>query len=105
MAIKGDEGGDDRVANELLADPIVQETIEATLATYRGVVPPDTLRSLREVLEDALTTDPYAVGLIGQLKARPVPVESDVVVREGVRADALGHGKRNGKARGGREGA
>jgi hypothetical protein len=102
----GDDGeDDDRAEKALLADPLVQKTIEATLATYRGRVPPDMLRSLREVLEDALSTDPYAVALIRQLKARPVPVTSGVEVRQDALPNGSDHGKSNGKARGGREGA
>jgi hypothetical protein len=98
MAARDDDEDDDRAAKELLADPLVQETIENTLATYRGVVPEDMLRSLREVLEDALTTDPYAVALVRQHKVRRVPVASDVVVRQDAPPNGSSHGKSNGKA-------
>lgn len=81
------------------AAEIVEETIERTLATYRGRVPAEMLESLRDLLQDTLTTDPYAVGLSKAIEARTAPLASEVVEREDARKD----GGRSGKS--GAEGA
>jgi hypothetical protein len=74
---------EDDEAEELLRDPYVQETIEKALAPYAGVAPPDLLLAMRAMLEDAMTTHPYAVGIVKQLRARRPPVATEEGVRGG----------------------
>ena len=88
---------DDDEAAELLRDPYVQETIERALAPYIGIASPDLLRSMRATLEEAMSTHPYAVGIIKQLRARRAPAATEEVPRGGERQDdeASGRGSRS----------
>lgn len=97
---RGDEGEE-----VLRAERVVAETVERSLAPYRGLVPPEMLAQMREALEDELIKNPYSVALLRQLAARPAPEVSGEVPAEETPVDGRGHGGRNGAARGGRQGA
>jgi hypothetical protein len=95
----------EKETEELLRDPLVQGTIERALAPYVGVAPPDMLRAMRLTLEDAMTTTPYALGILRALQARRAAREVSGEVR---RAGAPPEEAPNGSAAGGggrREGA
>jgi hypothetical protein len=50
---------------------IVEETIERAMRPYVGVLPPSGLRTMRDILEDALTTHPEALAALDELEAEP----------------------------------
>lgn len=60
-------------------DPIVEAQIERSLSRYAGLVTPEMMATLREVLEDALTTHPVALKLADSLRERAAPDASGVV--------------------------
>jgi hypothetical protein len=64
-------------------DPIVEAQIERSLSRYAGLVPPEMMATMREVLEDALTTHPVAVKLVDHLRERVAPDTSGTVPKEG----------------------
>jgi hypothetical protein len=78
------DGHDDDERRAILEDPRVQQAIERSLAPYVGVAPPSLLESMRKTLEEAMTTHPYALGLIRALRERRPPA----VTTEGPRAGA-----------------
>ncbi|WP_437481516.1 hypothetical protein WME75_37905 [Sorangium sp. So ce1014] len=84
---------------------VVAETVERSLAPYRGLVPEEMLAQLREAIEDELVKNPYSVALLRQLMARPAPESSGEVPREGAPLDGRDPGRTGGAAGGGREGA
>jgi hypothetical protein len=65
-------------------DPIVEAQIARSLARYAGLVTPEMMATLREVLEDALTTHPVALKLVDSLRERAVPDASGTVPKPGV---------------------
>ncbi|WP_437732386.1 hypothetical protein [Sorangium sp. So ce1335] len=89
----------------LRASRVVAETVERSLAPYRGLVPPEMLAQMREAIEDELVNNPYSVALLRQLMARPAPASSGEVPREGAPPGGRGHDRKGGAAGGGREGA
>lgn len=98
MTYRDDE---DDEADELLQDPYVQEAIEHALAPYVGTAPPELLRAMRETLEVAMTTHPYAVGIVKQLRARRAPlISGEEPIGEAPPEDSA----RAGGGRGGRGG-
>ncbi|MCC6553529.1 MAG: hypothetical protein IT372_10985 [Polyangiaceae bacterium] len=54
-------------------DPILAEIVEAELAPYRGLVSPEMLDFFREEALVLLSTHPYPVALIEQLRAVAEP--------------------------------
>ena len=62
-----------------MRDPIVEAQIERSLSRYAGLVTPEMMATLREVLEDALTTHPVALKLVDSLRERPAPDASGTV--------------------------
>ena len=99
------EAGGSAAESELWCDAKVLQPAYRRGNTYQSVYVRLASHDSFDVLKDALTTDPYAVALIRQLNARPVPATSGVEVRQDAPLNGSGHGKSNGKARGGREGA
>ncbi|WP_437598194.1 hypothetical protein WMF28_36455 [Sorangium sp. So ce590] len=96
---------DDRNDEQRLrAERVVAETVERSLARYRGLVPEEMLAQMREAIEDELVKNPYSAALLRQLMARPVPSSSGEVPCEGAPAER-GHDRKGGAAGGGREGA
>ncbi|WP_437875749.1 hypothetical protein [Sorangium sp. So ce513] len=89
----------------LRASGVVAETVERSLAPYRGLVPPEMLAQMREAIEDELVNNPTSVALLRQLMARPAPASSGEVPREGAPPGGRGQGRTGGAAGGGREGA
>jgi hypothetical protein len=77
-------------------DPLIEAQIERTLLRYRGIATPLMLDTMREELEEMLTTHPLAVGMLDQLRDRPVPLASEDVPKGGAEPDE--------KAGGGKEG-
>ena len=67
-------------------DPIVEAQIERSLARYVGLVPDAMMATMRDVLEDALTTHPVAVKLVDHLRERVAPDTSGVVPKDGAEA-------------------
>ena len=67
-------------------DPIVEAQIERSLSRYAGLVTPEMMATLREVLEDALTTHPVALKLVDSLRERAAPDASGTVPKAGVDA-------------------
>jgi hypothetical protein len=78
---------DDALEEDLRKDPLVQETIERALAPYREIVSPELLEILAAMVEDALVTHPYAVGILQQLRALPARVSTGVQPKQ-MKADA-----------------
>jgi len=74
--------------NETPRDPLIEAQIERTLKPYRGIATAAMLETMREQLEEMLTTDPLAVAMIDQLRARATPDVSGVVLREGAEHEA-----------------
>jgi hypothetical protein len=64
-------------------DSIVEAQIERSLSRYAGLVTPEMMATLREVLEDALTTHPVALKLVDSLRPRAVPDASGTVPKPG----------------------
>lgn len=64
-------------------DPVMEAQIdarvEAAVAPYARVYPPELLDEMRHLLRLALRTDPYAQELLKALRPRAVPQESDKV--------------------------
>ncbi|WP_437658009.1 hypothetical protein [Sorangium sp. So ce1182] len=96
--------GDDE-EERLRTTRVVAETIERSLAPYRGLVPEEMLAQMREAIEDELVKNPYSAALLRQLMARPAPASSGEVPREGAPFDERGRDRKGGAAGGGREGA
>ena len=63
-------------------DSIVQQIIEASIATYRHRVTPEMLADMREVLVLFLTSHPVAARVVDSLRPRAGRVSSGQVVRE-----------------------
>ncbi len=81
-------------------DPIVEAEVERAISPYVGLLPPEVLKTMREVLEDALTTHPVAMKLIDHLRERVAPDASGTIPKEGAEP------RRDEKAKaGGDEGA
>jgi hypothetical protein len=75
-------------------DPIIEAQIERTLKPYIGVATPEMLQTMREELEEMLTTHPTAVGLLNQLRDRAAPLASGDVPKEGAEPEGkTGEGK------------
>jgi hypothetical protein len=68
-------------------DPLIEAQIERTLRPYQSITPPLVLQTMREQLEEMLTTDPLAVSMMDQLRAHAVPITSGMETREGVEKD------------------
>jgi hypothetical protein len=85
------------VDEALLGDPLVQEVIEDSLAPYRRAAAPELLRSMRRILEEALTTDPYAVALLKRARAE----RDEQASEEGARVGAAEGGESGTLVRGG----
>lgn len=84
----------------LALDPIVEAQIERSLSRYAGLVTPEMMATLRDVLEDALTTHPVAQKLVDSLRERTVPDASGTVPKPGAeevaRASEAGRGGEKG---------
>jgi len=65
-------------------DPIVEAQIARSLARYANLVTPTMMATLRDVLEDALTTHPVALKLVDSLRERAVSDASRTVPKAGV---------------------
>jgi hypothetical protein len=78
-------------------DPIVDAQITRTLAPYQGIATPAMLTTMRDRLQEMLTTDPLAVAMMEQLRDHAAPDRSGDNPVEGA--------ARPGKAGGGAEGA
>jgi hypothetical protein len=78
-------------------DPIVEAQIERTLSKFRGISTPAMLETMREELEEMLTTHPVAVGLMEQLRDHAPPEHgSGEGLREGAEPEEkAGSGKDN----------
>lgn len=76
-------------------DPIVEAQIERSVSRYAALVPPEMLATMREILEDALTTHPVAVKLVDNLRERAAPDMSGTVVKDG--AAPIGEEKTGGE--------
>ncbi len=50
---------------------IIEATIEEAMRPYLGVLPPEGLQTMRDILEDAMTTHPVALEALDQLAAQP----------------------------------
>jgi hypothetical protein len=85
-------------------DPIVEAQIARSLARYAGLVTPAMMATLREVLEDALTTHPVALKLVDSLRERVVPDASSTVPKVGALAGEAAEATRDAKV-GGTKGA
>jgi hypothetical protein len=77
-------------------DPIVDAQITRTLAPFQGIASPAMLTTMRDRLEEMLTTDPLAVAMMEQLRDHAVPDRSGDNPVEG----AVGPGKAGGGAEG-----
>jgi hypothetical protein len=60
---------------------IIAETIDHALGPYLGVLPPEALQSMRDVLEDALATHPAATEALDALRGRQPMVGSGTRAR------------------------
>ncbi|WP_437951742.1 hypothetical protein WME98_13805 [Sorangium sp. So ce296] len=89
----------------LRAERIAAETVERSLAPYRGLVPEEMLAQLREAIEDELVNNPCSAALLRQLTARPAPASSGEVPIEGAPPYGRDRDRHGGAAGGGWEGA
>ena len=78
-------------------DPVVETQIQRTLAPYTRIVSPAMLATMRDRLENMLTTDPLAVAMLEQLRDHAAPDQSGTNPVDGA--------VEPGKAGGGVEGA
>jgi len=53
-------------------DPIIEDAIERAMRPYLGVLPPEGLKTMRDILEDTLTTHPVAVEALAEMRGEPV---------------------------------
>ncbi len=81
-------------------DPIVEAQIERSLSRYAGLVTPEMMATLREVLEDALTTHPVALKLVDSLRERTAPDASGTVPKPGVAGATPAREAKSGNGRG-----
>ena len=77
-------------------DPLVAAEVERALSPYVGLVPPDVLQTMREVLEDALTTHPVAMKLLDHLRERVAQEVSGTIPKEGAEPRLEEKGKAGG---------
>jgi hypothetical protein len=63
-------------------EQIVAELVEDAMRPYLAVLPPHALQTMRDILEDALTTHPVATSAIDEMLAAPVPDQSGTRVRD-----------------------
>jgi hypothetical protein len=66
-----------------VADPELTRPIETTLAAYRGLLPPEDLAEMRELLEDALGAHPIAALLRRRLGPASPPATTEESTVEG----------------------
>jgi hypothetical protein len=78
-------------------DPLIEAQIERTLKPYIGKATPAMLQTMREELEEMLSTHPVAVGLLNQFRETASPLTSGDTPREGAEPED--------KVDGGKEGA
>jgi hypothetical protein len=83
MTKKSDKTANAAQVARRVADPLVEAKIQRALKPYLGVAPPSLLQTMRETLEDALTTHPVAVGLLDRARKRPEPDRSGDVPKGG----------------------
>lgn len=57
-------------------DPFLREQVEQAVAPYAGVLPPEALEELREVLEVVLYAHPAVAPVVERLRRRRPPAES-----------------------------
>lgn len=60
---------------------IIEELIEETMRPYLDVLPPDGLKSMRDALEDALTTHPVALDALDAMEKQAPEDRSGTRVR------------------------
>jgi len=60
---------------------IIAETIDDAMRPYLGVLPPEGLKSMRDALEDALTTHPVAVEALDAIEQQAPRDRSGTRVR------------------------
>jgi hypothetical protein len=61
---------------------ILEETIEEAMRPYVGVLPPEGLKTMRDILEDALTTHPVALEALAELEGQPAADRSGTRPRD-----------------------
>jgi hypothetical protein len=75
-------------------DPFIEARIESALRPYVGIAPPALLLAMRESLESALTTHPFATRLIRQLSDHAAPkVSGEDVPRDGAQEEKKSSGE------------
>jgi hypothetical protein len=60
-------------------DELVEQKVDAALAPWAGLLPPEALQEFREQLEDFLTTHPVMERMVGQVLPAPVVASSGEV--------------------------
>jgi hypothetical protein len=60
---------------------MIEKTIEDAMRPYLGVLPPEGLKSMRDALEDALTTHPVAVEAFDAMERQAPKQRSGTRVR------------------------
>lgn len=78
-------------------DALIEAQVERALAPYRGMVAPEALAEMRDVLTDVLATHPVAVRLMARLRERATvqvsgPVGLEDAVGESASARKTGTG-------------
>jgi hypothetical protein len=63
-------------------EQIIAESIEDAMRPYLGVLPPEALQTMRDILEDTMATHPVATQALDELVGQPVPDRSGTRVRE-----------------------
>ena len=66
-----------------LDDPFIEEHVEAALAPYQGVFPPEVLTEFAEELRIFLTTHPLAERMLSRIRPREILAASDEVKKQG----------------------
>jgi hypothetical protein len=81
-------------------DPLVEAELERALQRYVGLVPPAMLETMRDILEDALTSHPVAVKLLDHLRERPAEDASGPRPKEGADPAAGAEAESSGRKEG-----
>ncbi|MFN7135751.1 MAG: hypothetical protein ACK4N5_27005 [Myxococcales bacterium] len=69
----------DEAADDPVMEAQIEAEVEAAVAPYARVHPPELLDEMRRLMRLALRTDPHAQQLLKALRPRAVPQESDKV--------------------------
>lgn len=79
------DGDDDLDGDDLDDDPLIAGFVERAVAPYRGLLPPDELVELEELLGDILATHPAVAPAVDRLRKQNPPSQSGARLKRGGR--------------------